>query len=299
MFMALEYFEEVYGLINSLRQKGVRMKDIAHYVDLQPSVLSALYSTVLPTYVNKKKELGDEEALDFAFSQVNNISKKRLSKSIPNIYLSLQLFNSDQKSVSKDTFIRSLGNFAQKTDETAFSYLGLYYSYSISSARDALKIEPLILTNGENKSIKVLRKSAYNSINTGVAIVNSGYSLYIMLNESDESQLALVTIYLQLPFYENVQFLRGIYMALDYNRNPIARRILFVKKSDSPDEGNFHSIEGKIVEKTDLQSELNTYYNYVSGISDTIKMYSIPFPQFNHEDLITEKKILSTFNKSQ
>ncbi|MFY0255557.1 hypothetical protein ACDQ55_16560 [Chitinophaga sp. 30R24] len=295
--MAVEFFEEVYELINVLRQKGVKMKDIAGHVNLQPSVLSALYSTVLPTFGNKQKELGDEEALNYALSQVNNISRKRLLKSIPQIHESLKLFSLDKKTVSGETFIQSLENFTQKTDEAACSYLGLYDSYSISSARDTLKIEPFILTNGENKSIKVMRKSAYNLVNTGVAIIANGQNLYIMLNESDESQLALVTIYLHLPFYQNAQLLRGIYMALDYNRNPIARRILFVKKSDSPNEESFNSLEGKIVEKTDLAAELSMYYDYVSGISDTIKMYSVPFPKFNQEDLVTEKKVLSSFNQ--
>lgn len=126
-----------------------------------------------------------------------------------------------------------------------------------------------------------------------MAIVANGHSMYIMLNESDETQLALVTIFLQLPFYEKVKFLRGMYMTLDYNRNPIARRILFVKKSDTTDIKNFDNIESKIIEKENLEAEFRLYYDYVSGASDIIKMCSIPFPQFNYEDLITEKKILS------
>jgi len=298
--MTYEILEEVYELINVLRQEGVKMKDIASYVDLQPSVMSGLYATVLPTYISKQKELGNEKALNYALSQVNNISKKRLLKRIPDIHRNLQLFIPiNQKKGSEDTFIRSLENFTQETDKTALSYLGIYQSYSISSARDTLKMEPFILTNGENKSIKVIRKSTYNSVNTGVAIFVNGHSLYIMLNEYDESQLALVTIYLQLPFYENAQLLRGIYLALDYNRTPIARRIIFVKESDLPDQENFNSLHGKIVEKTNLDACLSAYYNYVSGVSDTIKMYSIPFPKFNQVDLITEKEILLTFNELQ
>ncbi len=114
--------------------------------------------------------------------------------------------------------------------------------------------------------------------------------MYIMLNESDESQLALVTIYLQLPFYENVKFLRGMYMTLDYNRNPIARRILFVKNESPPID--IESLTGRIIEKDEIDNHLKVYYDYVSGSSDVIKMCSIPFPQFNQDDLITEKKIL-------
>lgn len=42
---------EIYRRIEYLRNNGLKMKEIADYVDMAPSVLSALYSSVLPTYV--------------------------------------------------------------------------------------------------------------------------------------------------------------------------------------------------------------------------------------------------------
>ena len=49
-------------------------------------------------------------------------------------------------------------------------------------------------------------------------------------------QFALVTIYLQLPHYEFPALLKGLYLCLDsLNHNPIARRIVLVKQSDSTD----------------------------------------------------------------
>ena len=56
-----------------------------------------------------------------------------------------------------------------------------------------------------------------------------------MFNERDLPQFALVTIYLQLPHYEFPTMLKGLYLCLDYNHNPIARRIVLVKQSDSTD----------------------------------------------------------------
>jgi len=267
------------------------MKDIANYIDMPSSVVSAIYSTVLPAYLNNLEKLGENEALDYAISQVNNVSKKRLLASIADIHTRLSSFIPHISTPNKGTFINSLDKFSKKSDDIALSYLGSYDSYSLSSARDALKIEPFILENGEMGQINVIRKNAYNSLNSGFAIVIHGYSMYIMLNESDESQLALVTIYLQLPFYENVKFLRGMYMTLDYNRNPIARRILFVK-NDHP--AGIDNLSGRIIEKNEMEDHLKVYYDYVSSSSDIIKMCSIPFPQFNQDDLITEKKILLT-----
>ncbi len=295
--MIIELSEKVYALISDLRGKGVKMKDIARYAGIQPSVLSALNSTVLPAFIDKSKELDQEEALGYALSQVNNISKKKLLKLLPYLHDRLLHLSSNQITASKESFFRSLEKFACIKDETTLSYTGLYKSYSISSARDALKIEPFLFRAGEDNTIKVWRKSAYNTINEGIAIFVNRNNLYMLLNESDETYLALVTIFIQLPFYQDADLLRGLYLALDYNRNPVARRILLIKESDKSDEDALSSLDGQIVEKSGLTSDLKLYYDYVSGSSDVIKMYSIPFPKFNHEDLIMEKKILSAFHK--
>lgn len=42
---------EIYRRIEYLRNNGLKMKEIADFIDMAPSVLSALYSSVLPTYV--------------------------------------------------------------------------------------------------------------------------------------------------------------------------------------------------------------------------------------------------------
>lgn len=47
---------EIYRRIEYLRNNGLKMKEIADYVDMAPSVLSALYSSVLPTYVTSLKQ---------------------------------------------------------------------------------------------------------------------------------------------------------------------------------------------------------------------------------------------------
>lgn len=297
--MMIELSEKVYALISDLRGKGIKMKDIAKSSGIQPSVLSALNSTVLPTFIDKSKELDQEEALSYALSQVNNISKKKLIKLLPYLHDRLLFLSSNQITAQKETFFRSLENFACIKDETSLNYAGLYKSYSISSAHDALKIEPFLFRTGENNTIKVWRKSAYNTVNEGAAIFVNRNNLYVLLNESDETYLALVTIFIQLPFYQDADLLRGLYLALDYNRNPVARRILLIKESDKSDENDLSSLDGKIVDQSELTSDLRLYYDYLSGSSDVIKMYSIPFPKFNHEDLIMEKKILSTFSKSQ
>ena len=47
--------EDIYKRIEYLRNNGVKMKEIADWIHMAPSVLSALYSSVLPTYLNLQK----------------------------------------------------------------------------------------------------------------------------------------------------------------------------------------------------------------------------------------------------
>lgn len=86
----MDELKQIYERITLLRQKGIKMKEIAGQTGFSPSVLSALYSTVLPAFFqNQKKGMNNEEALDQALVWVNNISKKKLLGSLPCLKASL------------------------------------------------------------------------------------------------------------------------------------------------------------------------------------------------------------------
>ena len=114
--------------------------------------------------------------------------------------------------------------------QEVYNYSGIYISYSLSSSSNALKVEPYLITPADsNDHVKVVHMSAYNTTHFGTAIFNNHQNAYIFFNEREAPQLALSTIYLQLPMYDFPHLLKGLYLCLDYNRNPIARRILFIK----------------------------------------------------------------------
>ena len=46
----MKVFSELYKRIEYLRNNGTKMKEIADWVGMAPSVLSSLYTTVLPAY---------------------------------------------------------------------------------------------------------------------------------------------------------------------------------------------------------------------------------------------------------
>ena len=86
--------------------------------------------------------------------------------------------------------------------------------------------------------------------------------------------------------------LKGLYLCLDYNHNPIARRIVMMKQSDSTAINDFLKMEGKIVPRAELTPELEVYYNYTYKKGDYIKTCTVPSPQLNESDLEREKKML-------
>ena len=70
----MDELTDIYKRIEYLLNNGVKMKEIADRVDMAPSVLSALYSSVLPAYIDLLKTRTPDEALDDALALVNNVS---------------------------------------------------------------------------------------------------------------------------------------------------------------------------------------------------------------------------------
>lgn len=51
-----EELKDIYERMTFLRQKGIKMKEMAEKSGFSPSVLSAIYSTVLPAYFKNQEE---------------------------------------------------------------------------------------------------------------------------------------------------------------------------------------------------------------------------------------------------
>lgn len=286
---------DIYKRIEYLRNKGVKMKEIADHTNMAASVLSSLYSSVLPTYISTlKKGSTEEEALDYALSQVNNVSKKRLLGTLKE--LKEQLFELEPAPTpgQKDNpFLDMMTEEMLRSAQEVYNYSGIYISYSLSSSSNALKVEPYLITSSENNDyVKVIHMSAYNTTHSGIGIFNNHQNSYIMFNERESPQMALFTIYLQLPMYDFPNMLKGLYLCLDYNRNPIARRIIFIKHSDSTSMDDFLELKGELIAKENLTEEQVPYYNYTCQPGDFIKTCSVPSPLLNEKDLEREKRML-------
>lgn len=241
---------DIYKRIEYLRNQGVKMKEIADYTNMAASVLSSLYSSVLPTYLSGvNKGENEEDALDYALSQVNNISKKRLLGNLQE--LKTQLFRLEPNTGVEEKanpFLNMLTEEMQNSVQEVYNYSGIYISYSLSSSSHSLKVEPYLISASENNSyVRVMHMNTYNTTHCGIGMFSNHQNAYIMFNEREMPQMALFTIYLQLPMYDFPHMLKGLYLCLDYNRNPIARRILFIKHSDSTNIDDFLLLKGRLV----------------------------------------------------
>lgn len=286
---------DIYKRIEYLRNKGVKMKEIADHINMAASVLSSLYSSVLPTFIScVKKGNTEEEALDYALSQVNNVSKKRLLGNLKELKeLLFELEPAPTTGQKDNPFLDMMSEEMLRSSQDIYNYSGIYISYSLSSSSNALKIEPYLITASENNDyVKVVHMSAYNTTHFGIGLFNNHQNSYIMFNERESPQMALFTIYLQLPMYDFPRMLKGLYLCLDYNRNPIARRIIFIKYSDSTSMDDFLELKGEIVTKENLSEEQIPYFNYTCQPGDYIKTCSVPSPLLNEKDLEREKKML-------
>ncbi|MCD8194069.1 MAG: hypothetical protein LUD74_05915, partial [Tannerellaceae bacterium] len=254
-----------------------------------------LYTTVLPAYFEGLNNFPPEEALDKALLLVNNISKRKLVNNTPAMISRLHQLEPDELAVSQEqTFIDRLQRDLRQSVGKIPAIEGTYISYSLSSSSASLKVEPYIICLNERKDhLRIGRLSAYQEIQWGVALAGNHQSVYCMFSEHSEPKLTLVTVYLQLPMFDNPRQLRGLYIGLDYNHNPVARRILLVKQSDNTDITAFKQMESGLLAPDTLTEELQAYYDYTCQPGDFIKMCTVPSLRMDISDLVKEKKLLA------
>ena len=280
-----------------LRRKGVKMKDIAECTGMIPSVLSALFTTVLPEYVkNRDKGKDEDESLDAALVWVNNVSKKKLLGSIGKMKAALFKMEAAPKTPvekQENMHIGDIADIMKGAVNLVTNFSGVYLSYSVSSSSDSMKVEPYLIAPSENGDyVEVVHNNVYGSTHHGFVLMNGLNHIYMIFNENRLPQLALFNICLKLPMYDRPPYLRGIYTCFDYNYNPIARRILFVKVSDDVSREEFLKVKGCLKQYDGLDDREKLFYDYTCGVDDVVRMRDVPTPKMTDADLVVEKELL-------
>ena len=198
----------------------------------------------------------------------------------------------ERDSLKDNPFAKQLMEETRLSASKIEAFKGIYTSYSLSSSSDCLKMEPFLLSPSDHQ-VRVGRISAYGEAQWGFGIMPDPQNFHCMLNENQAPQFTMVTIYLQIPFFKNPRQLRGLYIGQDYNRNPIARRILLIKESESTEIDEFMSRKSGLIDKEDFTPEQQVYYDYTCQTGDFIKMCTVPSLRMDESDLVKEKKMLT------
>lgn len=239
-----------------------------------------------------------DEALNGALVWVNNVSKRRLVASMASMKATLMATDVEPGQVAGggvNPYAASLNHIMAKAAEDVGSYAGTYMSYSVSSGSRAMKAEPyMIAPVAGGAYAEVWHNNAYGTTHRGLVMMNGASHVYLIFNENSYPRLDLFCVCLRLPMYERPPFLRGIYTCFDYNYNPIARRILFVRLSGSTSPEAFAGIKGCLKERAELSGDEAAYYDYTCGSGDAVRMCNIPSPTMRTGDLAEEKHLLAS-----
>ena len=284
----------LYQKMESLRDRGCKMKEIADWTGLAPSVLSSLYTTVLPDYLEQQKSQPADISLEHALTRVNNISKRRLLALLPGLLKQLdEMEPACEQQPKYNPFAQQMLDEIRQSARKIYDITGVYMSYSLSSSSDSMKQEPFLIAQAEDEeSVKIGRLSAHGELQWGFGIMGDAQNFYCLFNETQAPHFTPVTIYLQIPLFPHPQQLRGLYIGLDYNRNPVARRLLLIKESENCNTDELRNLPFGVLTKEQLTPEQEAYYNYTCQAGDSIKMCTIPSLQMNVTDLIKEKRML-------
>jgi len=217
-----------YARIKQLRDKGIKMKDISEMTQVTSSALSALYSSVIPAFMEQiQNSINEDTALDYALQTVNNISKKRFFEMLETIETKLHHaeFKTRNANREEQPFFDDIEREAIAFMAQTANYSGIYMAYSRSSYKDALKAEPYLVCNIEKGNIMphVIFSNEMGQEYQGTALFSAHQMGYIFINEQKNRKLGLRAISLQLPLFDNPKVLKGIYLSHDYNHNPKAR----------------------------------------------------------------------------
>lgn len=287
----------LYGILKKLRTAGVKMKDIAEASGMSPSTLSSLYTSVLPSYAALLAQgKRAEDALDEAMKQVNNISVRRLAESIDSLYACACDMEGKllAERLGGGTLSGDIERAFYKWLPDARVYAGVYTGYSASFHSGGLKAEPYMITSVpySDGSFNVYSRDISGNLVAGMGLFSHYQAGYMLFNERKGAQLALKMACLQLPVMSFPYFIRGIYVNHDYNRNPVARRLLLVRDGDEVPLEDFCKLKAADIPKEQLEGDLLAYYDYTCGNGDVIRSMAFNSPGKDINDLTREKEML-------
>ncbi|MCG8307425.1 MAG: hypothetical protein MI975_08540 [Cytophagales bacterium] len=288
---------EFQQLIKSYRAAGIRMKRIADQLSVQPSVLSALYTTVFPEIVKQGPAPFDLNYVEEAFRKVNNVSVKFIEKLGPAMRSLKQLDKTGtiaHRSELEKWFENLNRHYNNSYEKIGAQFDGIYHCYTISSNQNKLKQDVLLITSNESaKTIKVKKgnKRSGNSFAGYLTITNELQVSIQLINSTDQLKES-ETIYFNLPIVKQPTVIMGILSGLDYNRQPISRRIVLQRLSINGNSIDwFNVFEVQFIDDESLDEDQYLIFKFLNNKQSTIRSFSLPDPLYSISDLEKQSRL--------
>lgn len=293
----MDKLEKLYEQLKKLRAEGVKMKDIATSADIPSSVLSSIYSSVLPDYTAMLAGgIAPDNALDDALKKVTNVSRRRLEGCVDDLYAYVCGLSSSiaRPRDGEGTLLGDIGAAAGRYLCESRVYAGLYTGYSFSFHSGCMKAEPYMITSAveDDSAQHVYCRTIDGKSIEGIGLFSPFQAGYMLFNERRNMQFALKTVCLRLPVMSFPHYIKGICLSHDYNCNPVARRIILVREGDEIPFEDFSGLEARLIDNGKLDGDLKAYYDYTCKKGDVVRSMIFTSPGKGVEDLLREKEIL-------
>lgn len=279
---------------NQLIDKGYRKKDVAALLETPAPVFSSLFKTILPILAEiSPEDSNPEEKIQFAFSQVNNMSSSKTLQVLEGYVSRLEVaVNKNLIQQDQDYFSLVKSQARDSFDFIKEYYEGLYEFYYVASDQDLVKREPfLIRANLIDKVIEVRKGNKLSSslYYKGIAFLSAHHTLTCQIAEVNDNPQEHIMLHLSIPFIRKAEFLRGIILALNYACQPLARKVIIKKVTSKWEDFCYDEIESKHYQP-DNSEEIKEIHQYLTT-NERVECFSIPNPKFNLLDLIQELKV--------
>ncbi|MCG8307414.1 MAG: hypothetical protein MI975_08475 [Cytophagales bacterium] len=292
-----QLLERFYDLISRKRSEGYKMKSISQILSISPSVLSGLYKTVIPRILNNEQIT--DGTIKEGFSMVNNISVAKTFSEISSWIGILEKLKNEIERTEIQAWIKDyFDNIVNSGSDLATSgIIGNYWCYTMSSHKMVMKKEPFKFSYNDFHKVLSVKKGneksrvSYDGFATFTNSINLGIHLFDHFTRHSETQFISII----WPFQQVPDFLRGLFLALDYNRQPIARRIILLKTEEFSNQ-DYNQVPTTYYTKEEAdQQKLSSYFEYLVNKEDALRCISIPAPNYNISDLKIEKTLLKTW----
>ena len=286
-------------LVESLQEKGVKKKEMAKELDIQPSAFSGLVNKVLKPM--KEADIFERAHISRLFEAQNNLSERKTRQKMNGYLSTLSRFEvelAEAPAHSDDRhFVDEL--LSSSPREIMNRLVGLYECYYVSSFGYRVKCEPFLIRPIRGRQAYAASKGNKNgpaSYKGLVYITNTHLLTTQMLETGTISRDHFIAHFILPPTYDvSMRIIKGITVSMSNGYLPIGRKIILKKILDEYNLKAFEEMPTYFINREEMEEGSIAEYLYQS--ESLIEYYPIPRPNFDEGDLNAELAIQKALSK--